>query len=257
MYMTLIWCLSPLLGFFLVPLLGSLSDRCKFRLGRRRPFIIILSVGIIIGLLLVPNGKHIGVLFGDEYSQEVLTDDVMSPIILPSNDKLLNDSMNNQVVANSNNKTNFNVFWRGLPKDKQNYNQNEARNENEAQNEFQNEDIIDTEPGDVQSSSSNGYFDYDINNYYGTGSDREPTEYLRRTYPHPFSILFTVLGVILLDFSCDACQSPCRAYMLDVTVPEDHPGGLSTFTVLAGKCQNGVNFFLSIEWHVESIARNI
>ncbi len=231
MYMTLIWCLSPMLGFFLVPLLGSLSDRCKFRLGRRRPFIIILSVGILIGLLLVPNGKHIGVLFGDEYSHEVLTDDVMSPIILPSNDKLLNDSMNNKVVANGNNRTNFNVFYRGIDKNDQTDNQNEAKNENK----YQNEDFIDTEPGNSLSSNNNGYFDYDINNYYGTGSDRESTEYVRRTYPHPFSILFTVLGVILLDFSCDACQSPCRAYMLDVTVPEDHPAGLSTFTILAGK----------------------
>ena len=30
-HMTLIWCLSPLVGFFLTPILGSLSDRyCLF-----------------------------------------------------------------------------------------------------------------------------------------------------------------------------------------------------------------------------------
>ena len=27
--MTLIWCLSPLVGFLLTPILGSLSDRCR------------------------------------------------------------------------------------------------------------------------------------------------------------------------------------------------------------------------------------
>ena len=47
--MTMIWCLSPMVGFFLTPLLGSFSDRCKSRLGRRRPFIILLSIGIILG----------------------------------------------------------------------------------------------------------------------------------------------------------------------------------------------------------------
>ena len=49
--MTLIWCLSPLIGFFLTPLLGSFSDRCRSRLGRRRPFILLLSIGIVLGTL--------------------------------------------------------------------------------------------------------------------------------------------------------------------------------------------------------------
>lgn len=37
-------------------------------------------------------------------------------------------------------------------------------------------------------------------------------------YPHPWGILFTVLGTVLLDFDADACQSPARAYLLDVCV---------------------------------------
>ena len=47
--MTLIWCLSPLIGFFLTPIFGSLSDRCHSNLGRRRPFIILLSIGVVLG----------------------------------------------------------------------------------------------------------------------------------------------------------------------------------------------------------------
>ncbi|MPC85341.1 Solute carrier family 45 member 4 [Portunus trituberculatus] len=47
--MTLIWCLSPFIGFFLTPVLGSLSDNCRSKLGRRRPFIILLSIGILLG----------------------------------------------------------------------------------------------------------------------------------------------------------------------------------------------------------------
>jgi hypothetical protein len=38
-------------------------------------------------------------------------------------------------------------------------------------------------------------------------------------YPHPWSVFFTILGTMLLDFDADACQSPSRAYLLDVTVP--------------------------------------
>jgi solute carrier family 45, member 1/2/4 len=51
---------------------------------------------------------------------------------------------------------------------------------------------------------------------------------------HPWGVLFTVLGTVLLDFDADACQSPSRAYLLDVTQPEDHARGLSTFTIMAG-----------------------
>lgn len=36
---------------------------------------------------------------------------------------------------------------------------------------------------------------------------------------HAWGIFFTILGTVLLDFDADACQSPARAYLLDVTVP--------------------------------------
>ncbi|ESO93540.1 hypothetical protein LOTGIDRAFT_119222 [Lottia gigantea] len=125
--MTLVWCVSPILGFFLVPLMGSLSDRCPFQMGRRRPFILLMSAGIIIGLLLVPNGESLGILLGD------------------TGDEILHGHIN--------------------------------RN---------------------------------------------------------YRILLTIFGVAFLDFNCDACQSPCRAYLLDVTIPEDHSAGLTMFTVMAG-----------------------
>ena len=44
-YMSMVWGLSPMLGFLACPILGSLSDDCTSRLGRRRPFIIIYSIG--------------------------------------------------------------------------------------------------------------------------------------------------------------------------------------------------------------------
>ena len=185
--MTLIWCLSPLLGFLLVPLLGSLSDRCKFKLGRRRPFILLLSAGIILGLILVPNGRSIGVLMGDKYIDDTF---ISSTTNFP---------VSTTPESTRQNETSFNVFFRNVDK------------------------------SDYKSTPSDDSAEYSEKNDYITEEPIQP-----RNYPRPFSILFTVLGVILLDFSCDSCQSPCRAYMLDVTVPEDHSRGLSTFTVLAG-----------------------
>ncbi|XP_044258362.1 proton-associated sugar transporter A [Tribolium madens] len=126
-HMTLVWALSPLIGFFLTPILGSLSDRCHLNAGRRRPFIFVMSVGVLLGLLLVPNGELLGYVAGDP------------------------------------------------------------------------------NPSDPQYNNS-----------------------------HPWGVFFTVLGTVLLDFDADACQSPARAYLLDVTIPDDHARGLSTFTVMAG-----------------------
>ena len=48
-----------------------LVTRCKSPLGRRRPFIILLSIGVVLGLLLVPNGKALGRLMGDKYYDKV------------------------------------------------------------------------------------------------------------------------------------------------------------------------------------------
>lgn len=167
-HMTLIWCLSPLVGFFLTPILGSLSDRCKSTLGRRRPFIILLSIGVVLGLLLVPNGKDLGKLMGDKYDAK----DVNGPT-----GRLLNV-----------------------------------------------EDIDD----DEYFNNTNIVFEDD--NY---SIDRETAPKDNYKY-HPWGIFFTIIGTVLLDFDADACQSPSRAYLLDVTLPEDHAIGLATFTIMAG-----------------------
>ncbi|XP_019642369.1 PREDICTED: membrane-associated transporter protein-like [Branchiostoma belcheri] len=54
---SVVWIISPVLGFLLQPVLGSYSDRCGSCLGRRRPFILGFSVSILLGFLLF--------LFGD------------------------------------------------------------------------------------------------------------------------------------------------------------------------------------------------
>lgn len=155
-HMTLVWALSPIVGFFLTPLLGSVSDRCHHPMGRRRPFIILLSIGVLMGLLLVPNGEDIGYAMGDFYT------------------------MPNETLSRNQTKL--------LP-----------------------------------------------HRTTAIDSDQEFTEMLTtESESHSWGIFFTILGTVLLDFDADACQSPSRAYLLDVTLPQDHARGLSTFTIMAG-----------------------
>ncbi|XP_078661999.1 membrane-associated transporter protein-like isoform X1 [Branchiostoma floridae x Branchiostoma belcheri] len=177
-FMTLAWCLSPLLGFFLTPLLGSASDTCRAKLGRRRPFILLLSAGIVTGLVLVPNGRDIGVALGD------------------SKDGHLDG---------------HNISFTTSPP---------IENTTEADN-------VTTPATELPPTA-----DYPTTTTSGNASD----QWVDITSPdhHAWGVVFTVVGVVLLDFSCDACQSPCRAYLLDVCVPEDHAIGLTTFTIMAG-----------------------
>ncbi|KAL5010419.1 hypothetical protein ScPMuIL_012724 [Solemya velum] len=163
-FMTLVWCISPLLGFFLVPLMGSLSDRCKLKLGRRRPFIIVMSIGVLVGLGLVPNGETFGIMLGDTGTQTFINN------------------------------------------------------------------------GSYATNMSSGRVDEHPSHTGGVGTARIGEMFVSSKLPHShlIGIVLTIIGVALLDFDCDACQSPCRAYLLDVSVPDDHSPGLTTFTVMAG-----------------------
>ncbi|WAR03056.1 S45A3-like protein [Mya arenaria] len=57
--MSIILGLGPLLGFFLVPIIGRASDRCRSKFGRRRPFIVGLSILLIMSLILIPYGEKL------------------------------------------------------------------------------------------------------------------------------------------------------------------------------------------------------
>ncbi|CAH2319779.1 proton-associated sugar transporter A isoform X1 [Pelobates cultripes] len=59
-FYSMVWFISPILGFMLQPLLGAWSDTCSSRFGRRRPFILVLAIGALLGLTLLLNGRDIG-----------------------------------------------------------------------------------------------------------------------------------------------------------------------------------------------------
>ncbi|XP_061391727.1 proton-associated sugar transporter A [Musca vetustissima] len=154
-HMTMAWGLSPLIGFFVSPFLGSVSDRCHLSFGRRRPIITLLSVGILVGLILVPYGKDLGLLLGDEgYT--------MSNVSLPLNG-------------------NYTVH-----------------------------------DGSVSAQMA-----------------LDPDEGFSAS-KFKFAAILTILGMVLLDFDADTCQTPARTYLLDMCIPEDQPKALTMFTLFAG-----------------------
>ena len=42
------------------------------------------------------------------------------------------------------------------------------------------------------------------------------------------------IGLSLIDFGCDACQSPARAYLIDSVPPEQHQKAFSVMGICCG-----------------------
>ena len=57
---------SPVFAFLFQPLMGLMSDRCESKFGRRKPFILVLSLGAFIGISLILNGGQVGQWFNDD-----------------------------------------------------------------------------------------------------------------------------------------------------------------------------------------------
>ncbi|KAM4720239.1 membrane-associated transporter protein [Anableps anableps] len=53
---SLVWLISPILGFLLQPVVGSASDYCHSPWGRRRPYILVLGIMMLIGISMFLNG---------------------------------------------------------------------------------------------------------------------------------------------------------------------------------------------------------
>jgi hypothetical protein len=49
--LSLIWIAGPVSGVIMQPLIGMMSDKCTFKWGRRRIFIIISTVGVLIAFI--------------------------------------------------------------------------------------------------------------------------------------------------------------------------------------------------------------
>ncbi|KNC79325.1 hypothetical protein SARC_08274 [Sphaeroforma arctica JP610] len=55
-----IWLSGPLMGFFVAPIVGSLSDKTHLKMGRRRPWMIIGLILLALFSMLLANSKSMG-----------------------------------------------------------------------------------------------------------------------------------------------------------------------------------------------------
>ncbi|XP_062318717.1 solute carrier family 45 member 3 [Osmerus eperlanus] len=62
-YMTMVLGIGPVLGLLFIPLIGSASDQCNSSYGRRRPFIWLLSLGVLLALLIIPHADFLSAHF--------------------------------------------------------------------------------------------------------------------------------------------------------------------------------------------------
>ena len=128
---------------------------------------------MVLGLLLVPNGKALGRLMGDKYYEKVRK--VLCYVFL----KL---SANYHVTKT-----------------------------------FVQE--VDAPTGRMTSLEDDYYYEDSEVTPANMSSSLAPEHPADLYTYHPWGIFFTIIGTVLLDFDADACQSPSRAYLLDVTLP--------------------------------------
>ncbi|XP_030631944.1 solute carrier family 45 member 3 [Chanos chanos] len=62
-YMTMVLGIGPVLGLLFIPLIGSASDHCNSSYGRRRPFIWLLSLGVLLALFIIPHADVLAAHF--------------------------------------------------------------------------------------------------------------------------------------------------------------------------------------------------
>ncbi|PHH82968.1 hypothetical protein CDD83_3098 [Cordyceps sp. RAO-2017] len=84
--MALVWIAGPLTGTLVVPYVGVLSDRCRLRWGRRRPFLVGGALATVLSLLFLAwvreiVGGVVGLAGGDPGSPAVRTAVVAAAVV--------------------------------------------------------------------------------------------------------------------------------------------------------------------------------
>ena len=107
-YGAMLLCFSPVMGIIFQGYLGSASDRCQCWWGRRRPFIVGLTISCLIGLLLFPFAEDLTDLIEGPKSRDVflifivtistfLVDFSIGSLQVPTRAYLLDVILNSQV----------------------------------------------------------------------------------------------------------------------------------------------------------------
>ncbi|XP_050090043.1 solute carrier family 45 member 4-like [Anopheles aquasalis] len=62
--MSLIWALPSIVGMLVIPVIASVSDRCRLSWGRRRPVLLALGIAVLLAMMLIPCGGLIAQTIG-------------------------------------------------------------------------------------------------------------------------------------------------------------------------------------------------
>ncbi|KAG8007404.1 Solute carrier family 45 member 3 [Nibea albiflora] len=66
-YMTMVLAVGPVLGLIFIPMIGSASDSRQGRFGRRRPFIWMLGLGVLLSLQVIPQAWRLAALMSPHH----------------------------------------------------------------------------------------------------------------------------------------------------------------------------------------------
>lgn len=66
--MAIVFLAGPLSGLVMAPLIGLLADSCTSKWGRRKPFVVVGTLGTVLALLLLGWTEHVARWFTNEVS---------------------------------------------------------------------------------------------------------------------------------------------------------------------------------------------
>jgi solute carrier family 45 protein 1/2/4 len=69
-FASLIWLCGPISGMFVQPIIGHYSDVCTSNYGRRRPFIVVGAMLVVLSVLIIGYSADIGYLLGDSLNSK-------------------------------------------------------------------------------------------------------------------------------------------------------------------------------------------
>ena len=265
-FTSMVWGCSPILGVFITPLFGTLSDACNSRFGRRRPFIIALSIIVLVGLCLMGTSVSVAqkkeAKFMHKYGNATAFTHSRK-LFIPNMEYVEDDDDDDdddddngigfevtrrRAFTRRSSNVLFPPFHRNIhgnettPIPKTTNHRKEDDDEEELKEMAEEEDFLILTSTTTTTTTRRPPRRRTTTEEAWVNNMREAAGYYEATTEtpitaaavHPLPIGMAILGVILMDFGCDASQSPCRTYLLDVCLPEDHRLGLRTFTISAG-----------------------
>ncbi|MEE6492219.1 hypothetical protein FKM82_016519 [Ascaphus truei] len=83
-FMTMVLGIGPIVGLLMLHLIGSASDHWNSRFGRRRPFIWLMCVGVILSLVIISQASRLATLAGPRHASTEMFFLILGIILLDS-----------------------------------------------------------------------------------------------------------------------------------------------------------------------------